>query len=43
MNLDRLLAEEEARHVEVVDHHVAIEAAGALDIGDRRRRRDRAR
>ena len=35
----RLLAEEEARHVEIVDHHVAIEPARALDIGDRRRTR----
>ena len=35
---DRLLAEHEARHVEIVDHHVAEQAAGARDIGDRRRR-----
>ena len=41
-DLDRLLAEQEARHVEIVDHHVAEEPAGALDVGDRRRRRDRA-
>ena len=37
MDLDRLLAEQEARHVEIVDHHVAIETAGALDIAHRRR------
>ena len=30
MNLDRLVAEQEARHVEIVDHHVAEEAARAL-------------
>ncbi len=35
---DRLLAEQEARHVEIVDHHVAEEAAGALDVFDGRRR-----
>ena len=32
-----LLAHEEARHVEVVDHHVAEEAAGALHVGGGRR------
>ena len=37
MDLDRLLAEQEARHVEIVDHHVAKETAGALDIAHRRR------
>ena len=36
-DLDRLLGEEEAGHVEVMDHHVAEEPARALDILDRRR------
>ena len=39
MDLDRLLAEQEARHVEVVDHHIAEEAARPRDVADRRRRR----
>ena len=34
---DRLLAEQEPGHVEIVDHHVAEQAARARDIGDRRR------
>ena len=38
-----LLAEQETRHVEIMDRHVAENAAGALDVVDRRRRRDRAR
>src|ERR1700722_16910378 len=33
----RLLAKNEPRQVKVVDHHVAKQAAGALDIGDRGR------
>lgn len=37
-DLDRLLGQEEARHVEVVDHHVAEEPARAPDVVDRRRR-----
>src|SRR5205807_8218297 len=36
-DLDRLLAEEPARHVEIVDHHVAENAARDLDIGEGRR------
>jgi hypothetical protein len=38
-DLDGLLAEQPARHVEVVDGHVAEQPAGALDVGDRRWRR----
>ena len=38
-----LFAEQEARHVEIMDRHVAEDAAGALDVIDRRRARDRAR
>ena len=38
-DFDRLLAQQEARHVEIVDHHVAEQAAGARDVGDRRRPR----
>ena len=37
-DLDRLFGQEEARHVEIMDHHVAEEAARALDVIDRRRR-----
>jgi hypothetical protein len=33
---DRLFAEQEAGHVEIVDGHVAEDAAGALDVIDRR-------
>jgi hypothetical protein len=33
-----LLAHQEARHVEIVDHHVPEQPARPLDIGDRRRR-----
>ena len=36
-DLGRLLAEQPARHVEVVDRHVAEQAAGSLHIRDRRR------
>ena len=36
---DRLLAQQEPRHVQVVDHHVAKQSAGGRDIGRRRRRR----
>ncbi len=39
MDLDWFLAEQEARHVEIVDHHVAEQAAGARNIADRRRPR----
>ena len=35
----RFLAQQEARHIEVVDHHVAEQAARRSDIGWRRRRR----
>ena len=39
INLDRLLIQQVARHIEVVDHHVAEQPAGAGDVGERRRRR----
>ena len=32
------LAEQEARHIEIVDHHVHQQPAGDLDVVDRRRR-----
>ena len=38
-DLDRLLAEQPARHVEIVNRHVPEQPAGTLHIGDRRRRR----
>ena len=38
LDLDRILAHEEARHVEIVDHHVAEEAARAFHVIDRRGR-----
>ena len=36
-----LAADQEAGHVEIVDGHVQEHAAGDLDVGDGRRRRDR--
>ncbi len=36
-DLRRFFAEQPARHVEIVDRHVAEHPAGALDVGDRRR------
>ena len=32
-DLDRLLAQQPARHVEIMDHHVAEDAAGTGDVG----------
>ncbi len=37
MDLDRLFTEQEAGHVEIVNHHVTEQATGTLDIGDWRR------
>jgi hypothetical protein len=37
--VDEILADEEAGHVEIVDHHVAEQPARAGDVADRRRRR----
>ena len=39
IDLSDLAARQEARHVEVVDHHIIEDAAGNLDIGYRRRLR----
>jgi hypothetical protein len=33
-DLDRFLAQQPARHVEIVDRHVAEQPAGDLDVGD---------
>jgi hypothetical protein len=38
VHLHRFLAEQKARHVEVVDHHVPKEPAGAREVIRRRRR-----
>jgi hypothetical protein len=36
-DFDRLLRQQEARHVEIMDHHVAEESARAFHIVERRR------
>src|SRR5882757_3660002 len=38
MHFNRLLAQQEARHVEIVDHHVAEQSAGSRDVARRWRR-----